>query len=66
MSGFVLNYGADGGKFHVEIDWNRPLPVSVYNLSSTIPEFRGSVERFAEVYPLVLQEMLQNGAIRAK
>lgn len=65
MSGFVLNYGADNGQLHVEIDWNRPLPVSVYNLSESIPEFRGSVERFAEVYPSVLQQMLRDGAIRA-
>ena len=65
MSSFVLNYGAQNGSFHVEIDWTRPLPVSVYGLVGSLPEFRGSMEAFARIYPSILQEMLTTGALRA-
>ena len=61
---FVLEYGSVSGEYHVSIDWALPLPVTVYGKDSTLPEYRGNIANFAILYPAILAEMLDFGALR--
>jgi len=64
MAGFVLEFGAPDGEYHVSLDMSRDT-AEVYNSESFTPETL-SCDEFFDKYPNIVNAMLSAGVIRVK